>query len=199
MKHSLEGFDRVDRITARAKTVESFLKKSMTTVDGLVKYNDPINEIHDQIGVRIIVFYLADVSSIHDFIKNLFRNVEETIKTPESDDSFGYFGMHYLCFVPEELIEPGSVDELETPFFELQIKTLYQHAWSESNHDLGYKSHEDLSSEFKRKIAFTSAQSWGADMIFNELHEMVSNSDEQNAEGQQNDVGDSKMTSGLDS
>ena len=54
-------------------------------------------------------------------------------------------------------------------FFELQIKTLFQNAWSEANHDLGYKPERELSKDEKRKIAFTSAQAWGADMIFDEL------------------------------
>ncbi|MHA1279982.1 MAG: GTP pyrophosphokinase, partial [Candidatus Helarchaeota archaeon] len=52
---------------------------------------------------------------------------------------------------------------------ELQIKTVYQHAWAAANHDLGYKSEKDLPKDQRRKIAFTAAQSWGADQIFREL------------------------------
>jgi putative GTP pyrophosphokinase len=57
-------------------------------------------------------------------------------------------------------------------FFELQIKTLFQHAWSEAHHDLGYKQEPGstpLTSEEKRKLAYTSAQAWGADHMFDEL------------------------------
>ncbi|MCL5802016.1 MAG: hypothetical protein M1283_05805, partial [Gammaproteobacteria bacterium] len=54
--------------------------------------------------------------------------------------------------------------------FELQIKTLFQHAWAEAEHDLGYKTSNSLTSLQKRKIAFTAAQAWGADQIFDELY-----------------------------
>ena len=55
-------------------------------------------------------------------------------------------------------------------FFELQIKTLFQHAWSEADHDLGYKPGANmLTSDEKRMIALTSAQAWGADRIFDQL------------------------------
>jgi GTP pyrophosphokinase len=53
----------------------------------------------------------------------------------------------------------------------LQIKTLFQHAWSEANHDLGYKpALAPVGVEDERRLAFTSAQAWGADHIFDELY-----------------------------
>ena len=55
-------------------------------------------------------------------------------------------------------------------FFELQIKTLFQHAWSEAEHDIGYKEgQKPLDLDQKRRLAFTSAQAWGADRVFDEL------------------------------
>ena len=55
-------------------------------------------------------------------------------------------------------------------FFEIQIKTLFQHAWAQAEHDLGYKQGQPLSFEEKRKLAFAAAQSWGADTIFNQIY-----------------------------
>ena len=50
------------------------------------------------------------------------------------------------------------------------MKTLFQHAWSEAEHDLGYKPGTvPLTSDEKRRLAFTAAQSWGADRVFDEL------------------------------
>ncbi|MDO5767207.1 MAG: hypothetical protein Q4P83_06315, partial [Spirochaetales bacterium] len=55
--------------------------------------------------------------------------------------------------------------------FELQIKTLFQYAWSECEHDLNYKHIEggELGKEEQRLLALSSAQSWGSDKIFDEL------------------------------
>ena len=70
-------------------------------------------------------------------------------------------------------IEPTLLAERDfeavPEFFELQIKTLFQHAWSETHHDLGYKTRRKLTSDERRQIAFTAAQAWGADKIFDEL------------------------------
>jgi len=49
------------------------------------------------------------------------------------------------------------------------VKTLFQHAWSEAEHDLGYKPSGKLTSDQKRRLAFTAAQASGADLIFDEM------------------------------
>ena len=56
------------------------------------------------------------------------------------------------------------VDRKHVPdFFELQIKTLFQHAWSEADHDLGYKpGSTPLTSDEKRKLAYTSSPGMGS-------------------------------------
>ena len=75
-----------------------------------------------------------------------------------------------MLLIPSDVLD-DSVDRSEAPdFFELQVKTLFQHAWSEANHDLGYKPGSvPLDADAKRRLAFTSAQAWGADRIFDEL------------------------------
>jgi ppGpp synthetase/RelA/SpoT-type nucleotidyltranferase len=50
--------------------------------------------------------------------------------------------------------------------FELQIRTLCMHAWAEPQHDVGYKSAEELSREDRRELAWIAASIWGADHGF---------------------------------
>ncbi|RLD61277.1 MAG: hypothetical protein DRJ01_08205 [Bacteroidetes bacterium] len=170
---------RIDRIITRPKSINRFLDKAAKEENSKKKYTDPLNQIQDQLGARIITFYPDDVSTIAEEIENYFHPIEDQTIVPDSDSEFGYFGKHYILLIPKDVIKTS--EPKIPPFFELQIKTLFQHAWSEANHDLGYKSEVDLTSNIKRKLAFTSAQAWGADQIFNDLQKEISSLVAQNS------------------
>jgi ppGpp synthetase/RelA/SpoT-type nucleotidyltranferase len=134
---------------------------------------NPKFEIQDQIGARITVFYLSDVERIRSNVVRYLKFIEETPKSPESDSEFGYFGLHFIAAVPEDVLGEDTPDGVVPEFFELQIKTLFQHAWSEAHHDIGYKAVRPLTSDERRKMAFTAAQAWGADVIFEDLSQAL--------------------------
>lgn len=161
---------RVDRIVARAKDPASFMKKTQKkNDDGTLYYSDPITQIQDQIGARIIVFYLDDVEAACARVMKYMTVAEETIKEPESEWEFGYFGKHFVLTLPPDVV-PRELDLGSAPrLFELQIRTVFQHAWSEANHDIVYKAQQKLTSLQKRRCALAAAQSWGADRLFQEL------------------------------
>src|SRR5580692_5677170 len=170
LKNLLGSFARVDRISARAKSVDRFLGKAAKLENGKPKYEDPLNQIQDQVGARIVTFYASDVERIRLEIEKYFKYIESQKIVPESEKEFGYEGRHFILFVPEDLIDDTVSRDESVELFELQIKTLFQHAWSEAEHDLGYKPGESaLTPEQTRLLAFTSAQAWGADRIFDEL------------------------------
>jgi ppGpp synthetase/RelA/SpoT-type nucleotidyltranferase len=101
-------------------------------------------------------------------IEAYFHAIEWIEKKPENDSEFGYFGEHYTLNIPDDAIPEGLEDRCPK-FFELQIKTLFQHAWSEAHHDIGYKAPRELTSLEVRQMAFSAAQAWGADQIFLQL------------------------------
>lgn len=157
----------IDRIITRAKSPSSFAGKcKRTDSNGKPKYLTPLSEIQDILGGRIIVFYREDVSIVSSTITRYFQPIEERELVPESEWAFGYFGKHFVLPTPGDVI-PQEVDKSQVPaFFELQIKTLFQHAWSEANHDLGFKARKTLTSDQQRRLAYTAAQAWGADQEF---------------------------------
>ena len=174
----LKGAPRIDRVATRVKGVDRFVQKALKKKDdGTAKYSDPLSQIQDQIGARIVTFYLSDVEFLSTQVDTYFRAIEWQSIIPESPNEFGYIGKHYILFVPSDIIDHSVIED--TPkYFELQIKTLFQHAWSEAEHDLGYKPSEQITHDQKRKIAFTAAQAWGADHIFDELHHETSGGDD---------------------
>lgn len=170
LKELFTDFPRVDRISARAKSVDRFLRKAAKFDNGKQKYDDPLNQIQDQVGARIVTFYPGDVERVRAEIEKYFKYIESQKIVPESAREFGYEGRHFILFVPTELVDNTLSKEDSVEFFELQIKTLFQHAWSEAEHDLGYKPSSKLTHDQKRRLAFTAAQAWGADQIFDEMH-----------------------------
>lgn len=168
---NLRGIERIDRIAARAKSPLRFVAKAMKAMDdGGAKYDHPFEQIQDLVGARIIVFYKQDVDVVTEAIRRYYKSIEQRELIPERENEFGYFGKHFILALPEELFDDNA-DRTRSPvFFELQVKTLFQHAWSEAEHDLAYKPNMDLTKLQKRLVALTAAQAWGADQQFAQLH-----------------------------
>ena len=61
-------------------------------------------------------------------VKKYFTPIEFKDHIPESEWEFGYFGRHYVLVLPTDVISEGMDRELIPGFFELQVKTLFQHA-----------------------------------------------------------------------
>lgn len=169
LREHFRPFRRVDRVAARAKAIDRFVQKATKSEGGHPKYSEPLEQIQDQIGARVIVFYLQDVETLSRNVEEYFRKIESQSIVPDSEAEFGYFGKHFVLFLPSDLFDDQIPAAQAPKFFELQIKTLFQHAWAEANHDLAYKPNENLTADQKRKIAFTAAQSWGADQMFCDL------------------------------
>jgi putative GTP pyrophosphokinase len=169
LRDILQDYPRIDRVYARAKSPKSFMKKAQEKDADHQIYTEPLREIQDQIGARIISFYLLDVEPIGELVNEYFAKIEEQKIEPASEKSFGYEGKHYIFLIPKEFISPELSKDLCPDFCELQIITMFQHAWAEANHDIVYKPRKELSWSQHRRVAYAAAQAWGADQIFLQL------------------------------
>jgi ppGpp synthetase/RelA/SpoT-type nucleotidyltranferase len=145
------------------------LDKAAKQENGKPKYADPLVEIQDQIGARVITYYPSDIPTVAAAVKRYLHSIESRFIVPDGESEFGYIGQHFILLLPTDVTAAVDNSQKIITFFELQIKTLFQHAWAEAEHDLGYKPAQTLTSLQKRKMAFTAAQAWGADHIFDEL------------------------------
>lgn len=165
------GWERIDSIAARAKDLASFLNKATKTdaATGKPKYPKPLIQIQDQVGARIVTYYKGDIEPIARKILEFYTKIEEVERVPDDVSKFGYEGYHFILHIPNDVV-PDGCEALDRPhFFELQVKTVFQHAWAVAGHDLSYKSSNPLTEEDNRLVAYAAAQAWGADKIFDEL------------------------------
>ena len=137
-------------IDCRIKEKESYLNKCK-----LSKYTDPINQITDVCGLRIISYTNHDVKEIAKLIdKEFFVDNENTIdKHSEMDaDRVGYLSVHYIVRFNSSRTELTEYSLYKDIRFEIQVRTLLQHAWAEIEHDRNYKFGGELPREIKRRF-----------------------------------------------
>jgi len=169
---AIKDCPNVDSVRTRAKGIPSFILKASklynTANETFPKYDDPLNEIQDQLGALVLVRYTNNVDCVVETIKSHFKAVEDKLIVPDEPNEFGYEGHHIVLLLPDALLEPYKDNKDCPKFFELQIKTLYQYAWSEAGHNIAYKGH-NLTEEQKKTIAFLASMTWGSDKIFSDL------------------------------
>jgi ppGpp synthetase/RelA/SpoT-type nucleotidyltranferase len=153
----------IDRISVRVKGVESFVEKAtVRKVDP--PYEIPLAEIEDQIAGRILVHFLDDLDGTVAHVGALLNQVEQDHKRPTRYNEFDYESVHGVYALPPQYLPPGWGEQEGMPeTFELQVRTLFQHAYAEPQHDLGYKPGTPLGQGVKRELAWIAASSWGAD------------------------------------
>ena len=130
-----------DHVTARVKEWRSLRSKSRKRrPDGMLMYPHPWQDIHDLIGVRVTTYHSTEIPRIIEALTEVFevrRSVDKTAQTRVSG-SFGY-GSHHLIL----RVAPAQVTPVLQAYagreFEVQIRTVLQHAWAEFEHDIRYK------------------------------------------------------------
>jgi putative GTP pyrophosphokinase len=158
-----DGRGHIDRISVRRKSVESFLEKAGGSRHG-VPYEEPLVEVEDQVAGRIVVLFTSDLEPTSEHLGELLNRVEVDHKRPTRYNEFDYESMHGVFAIPPLYLPTGWTEQENMPVtLEMQIRTLFQHAYAESQHDLGYKPGTTLTDEVSRELAWVAASSWGAD------------------------------------
>jgi ppGpp synthetase/RelA/SpoT-type nucleotidyltranferase len=168
-KDALEGVSRVDRVYFRVKDPDRFAQKALNPLNE-PPYGDPLVEVEDQIAGRVLTFFREDIEVVKARVEAIFTPVEGKRRRPEKDEEFGYESYHLICMIPPHVVTDAWEARSDLPHtFELQIRTLFMHAWAEPQHDLAYKRITDLPHDVRKELYWIAASAWGADSAYQRI------------------------------
>jgi ppGpp synthetase/RelA/SpoT-type nucleotidyltranferase len=148
---------KISSIEARAKKFDSFGEKAITPSDRnpeKPKYLNPMEDITDLAGVRIITFFPRHVELVGDCIREEFDVVEcvDHVATRQQEERLGYLSVHYLIRLKENRTRLPEYKRFATLIAEVQVRTVMQHAWAEIEHDVQYKSSVAIPQTIRRRL-----------------------------------------------
>ena len=133
---------------SRLKELESFALKLETG-----RVSDP-SRLEDFLACSIVVPTMAQIEEAEEIVLDFFDLTERRPRkkdvTPKSSSSFEFDDLR--LYVARRPAVSGRHPELDGRVFEVQIKTILQHAWTHATHDLIYKS--DTVSWRRERIAY---------------------------------------------
>ncbi|SDR89129.1 GTP pyrophosphokinase family protein [Corynebacterium timonense] len=147
------NFDRVD---VRIKSWPSMKAKARILRDGAPAYPDPWHDIRDLIGARVTVLHSTEIPTVLDLVADQFEVLRSVDKAQETRIAGGFgYGSHHV--VVRVLSTSEGLGAYEGSVFELQVRTVLQHAWAEFEHDIRYKRAGGTAPDPQVDRAFTLA------------------------------------------
>ncbi len=152
-----DGAIKVHSIQSRAKDIESFGDKARRPSDedpNLPRYPDPLRDITDLAGVRVITYFLSTEEQVDALITGQFDVVERTDRSAIliEEDKLGYSSIHFLVRLKRDRLALPEYRRFDGLIAEIQLRTILQHAWAEIEHDIRYKATVALPKEISRRF-----------------------------------------------
>ncbi|ABF39386.1 conserved hypothetical protein [Candidatus Koribacter versatilis Ellin345] len=151
----------LDAAAIRCQSIQSRVK---TNKKLRAKYLDPkkdyrsLDEITDQVGFRIIVYYQDEIDVVAKLVRDEFdvdeaNSVDKRITDPER---FGYQAVHCVCQHSSGRSKITEYKKHAGITCEIQIATILGHAWAEMEHEW-YDLQDDFPDDIKRKFSRLAA------------------------------------------
>ncbi|KRP92375.1 hypothetical protein AOQ72_29850 [Bradyrhizobium yuanmingense] len=154
-------------VTSRVKEHSEALKKIARK-----QYRDPQAELTDLSGIRVVTFLEAQVSAISKLIRTLFEIDQKNSLDRTAIiglDRLGYRSTHFVCTLGKRRSSLPEYKALGGLKFEIQIRTVLQHAWAELAHDRSFKFAVALPTKIERKLNLYSGMLEIVDTAFDEI------------------------------
>ena len=160
-------------VAGRAKAVRSFEAKAARSEGARLLYPDPLRDITDQIGLRVITYLQRDVEAVARLIGEELTVLDDRDMGRETarEGRFGYASRHLLVRLPDDVDHPGIGEHLA----QIQVRTVLQHAWAEFEHATRYKGvvPAEHAPDLDRRFTLAAGLLELADREFSAIHERL--------------------------
>jgi predicted RNase H-like nuclease/ppGpp synthetase/RelA/SpoT-type nucleotidyltranferase len=164
-------------VTGRTKTVPSFAEKATRTKSGTPLFTDPLTQITDQLGVRVITYVRDDVAAVAQVLAEqvIVHDDRDWGQQTASEGRFGYASRHLMISLDPARESQPEFAHLRGHTAQVQVRTVLQHAWAEFEHDIRYKGTVPAEhvGEFDRRFTLAAGLLELADREFSEIRERL--------------------------
>jgi ppGpp synthetase/RelA/SpoT-type nucleotidyltranferase len=134
-------------ITHRPKAIESFAAKITRK-----HYNDPLSQMTDLAGVRVVCAYESELAKVAEIIEASFEVRERIDKAQDLGvDRMGYNGKAFVVTLGTRYAG-GVYENITALACEIQVRTILQDAWAIIDHQLVYKNEESTPERLRRDL-----------------------------------------------
>lgn len=164
----------IHSISSRTKSLESLHGK----INRIGKSYNAIEDITDIVGIRITTYFSDELDKVSKLIASEFTvDSDHSIDKRKSlaPDRFGYMSLHLVVSYNNDRVKLPEYKSFSGIKFEIQIRSILQHAWAEIEHDIGYKSSIEVPDNLKRKFSRLSSLLELADEEFVSIKDSISN------------------------
>ena len=164
-------------IDFRVKTEQSARRKMLRLDAG----NQGYEKLHDLLGLRITCYFSDDVDRIVELIEEQF-DVDPGMSIDKGKQlgtrEFWYRSVHRVAKISQSRAGLAEYSRYKSLRFEIQIRTVLQHAWAEIEHDLGYKQ-ETIPEPMSRRFSMLAGVLELVDYEFMALRDELAHYEEQ--------------------
>ncbi|MBN1539348.1 MAG: RelA/SpoT domain-containing protein [Candidatus Thermoplasmatota archaeon] len=162
-------------IQTRPKAVASFGEKAIRKKH---KYDDPVHQLTDLCGGRVITTTVDQVRAISSFIEDHFEvDWDNTLDVSQrhATAEFGYRSIHYIIKMkkgvfPNDIVPIQIPEEIYGLKAEVQVRTILEHAWADFYHDTNYKGAFKIPDKWDRELYSIAAMLEGVDKSFERIN-----------------------------
>jgi ppGpp synthetase/RelA/SpoT-type nucleotidyltranferase len=134
---------------------------------------ESLDSLPDLCGLRVILYYPSEVDIVANLLGSEFEVIDRQDHGAKVPDVFGYSSVHLVCKVSEARKSLPEWSPFKDLHFEVQIRTVLQHAWAAISHRLAYKSDEEIPADTGRLLYRVAALLETGDELFDSFRARV--------------------------